>query len=126
MLNILNKNYQIQDVYSAKLSTGEKVKFEDADSTRVRLGGRFSYAVNERLTPYAGLAWEHEFDGKAKARTNGYDIDAPKLKGDTGIAEFGLVLKPAATSPLSLDLGVQGYAGRREGVTGNLRVQYEF
>ncbi|MDR0528531.1 MAG: autotransporter-associated beta strand repeat-containing protein [Zoogloeaceae bacterium] len=74
----------------------------------------------------AGLAWEHEFDGKAKAKTNGYNIDAPKLKGDTGAAELGLVLKPAAASPLSLELGVQGYAGRREGVAGSVRMRYEF
>jgi outer membrane autotransporter protein len=115
-----------QEGDSVRLSTGEEVKFEDADSARVRLGGRFSYAVNDRLTHYAGLAWEHEFDGKAKAKTNGYDIDAPKLKGDTGAAELGLVLKPGAASPLSLELGVQGYAGRREGVTGSVRVKYEF
>ena len=28
--------------------------------------------------------------------------------------------------PLSLDLGVQGYVGKREGVTGSLQIRYAF
>ncbi len=73
-----------------------------------------------------GAAYEHEFDGKAKATTNGYSIDAPSLRGGTVVGEAGLALKPSRTLPLSLDLGVQGYAGKREGVTGSLRVGFEF
>jgi len=47
------------------LSTGDRITFKDADSSRTRLGSRFSYAVNEFVSPYIGAAWEHEFDGKA-------------------------------------------------------------
>ncbi|MDR0563761.1 MAG: autotransporter-associated beta strand repeat-containing protein [Azoarcus sp.] len=125
-----------QEGDSVRLSTGEEVKFEDADSMRLRLGGRLSYThtlndrfayalLSDRLTPYVGLAWEHEFDGKAKAKTNGYNIDSPNLKGNTGVAEIGFVLN-SATLPLSLDLGVQGYGGQRKGVTGSVRMKFEF
>ena len=109
-----------------RLSTGDQVKFEDVDSHRLRLGGRLAYAVNEYVNPYIGAAYEHEFDGKAKATTYGYGIDSPELAGGTGIGELGLTLKPAKNLPLSCDLGVQGYVGRREGVTGSLQVKYEF
>ena len=111
---------------SVTLSTGDPVRFKNADSSRLRLGGRFAWAVNEHVSPYAGAAWEHEFDGKARATAHGFDIDAPSLSGDTGIGELGLTLTPSASLPLYFDLGVQGYVGRREGVTGSLQVKFEF
>jgi outer membrane autotransporter protein len=111
---------------SVTLSTGERVRFKDADSSRLRLGGRFTCVVNEHFSPYVGAAWEREFDGKARASTNGFALDAPSLRGDTGIGEIGLTLTPSAALPLFFDLGVQGYAGRREGVTGSLQARFEF
>ncbi len=70
------------------------------DSSRLRSGGRFAYTVNE--------------------------YSAPSLRGDTGIGELGLTWAPSATLPLSVDLGVQGYVGTREGVSGNLQITWEF
>lgn len=111
---------------SITLSTGDPIDFDDVYSSRLRFGSRFAYAVNEYVSPYVGAAWEHEFDGKARASTNGYDIKAPSLRGDTGIGELGLTFTPSQTLPLSFDLGVQGYAGKREGVTGSLQAKWEF
>ena len=111
---------------SVRLSTGDPVKFKDTDSIRTRLGARFAYAVNDYVAPYIGAAWEHEFDGKQKATTYGYDIDKPSLFGSTGIGELGLTLKPSKDLPLSFDLGVQGYVGKRQGVTGSLQAKFEF
>jgi hypothetical protein len=42
------------------------------------------------------------------------------------MGELGLTWKPSKTLPLSFDLGVQGYAGKREGVAGSLQVKFEF
>jgi outer membrane autotransporter protein len=113
---------------TVRLSTGDPVKFADVDSQRLRLGAKYRRALGDdpAFSAYAGLAWEYEFDGKAKAKTNGYKIDAPKLKGGSGVLELGLTLTPTPTKPLTLDLGLQGYAGQREGVTGSLRVNYKF
>jgi hypothetical protein len=108
------------------LSTGDRISFKAVDSHRLRLGGRFAYAVNDFVSPYAGAAYEHEFDGKARATAYGYAIDTPSLKGDTGIGELGLVVKPSKGLPLSCDVGVQGYVGERQGVTGSLQIRYEF
>ena len=111
---------------SVRLSTGDPVNFKDADSSRLRLGSRFAYAVNEHVSPYIGAAYEHEFDGRARATTYGYSIDAPSIRGSTGIGELGLSLRPSMNMPLSFDLGVQGYTGKREGVTGSLQVKWTF
>ena len=115
-----------QEGDSLRLSTGDPVRFKASDSNRLRFGSRFGYAVNEYLSPYIGAAWEHEFDGKARATTNGHDIDAPSLRGDTGMGELGLTLTPSSSLPLVFDLGVQGYVGKREGVTGSLQVRFDF
>lgn len=109
---------------------GDPVRFKAANSQRWRNGARFSYAVDTesgtRFTPYIGAAYDHEFDGKAKASTNGYAIDAPDLKGGTGVGELGLIFKPAAGSAFSMDLSMQGYTGVREGVGGSFQLKYEF
>jgi outer membrane autotransporter protein len=104
----------------------DHVNFKDADSLRTRLGGRFAYSLNEYVSPYLGAYWEHEFDGKLRASVNGQSLSSPSLRGDTGMGELGLSLKPSQSLPLSFDLGVQGYTGKREGVTGSLQVKWEF
>jgi hypothetical protein len=73
-----------------------------------------------------GAAWEREYDGKARASIHGHRLDTPDLKGDTAVLEAGFVLTPATSQNLTLELGVQGHAGKREGVTGSFRVNYRF
>jgi outer membrane autotransporter protein len=111
---------------SVRLATGDPIKFKAVDSSRLRFGGRVTYAVNEHVSPYIGAAYEREFDGKARATTNGFDIPAPSIRGDTGIGEIGLTLTPSKNLPLSIDVGVQGYVGKRQGVTGSLQVKWTF
>jgi hypothetical protein len=111
---------------TVRLSTGEPVKFEAVDSSRTRLGARWSHSVSQNGQLYLGAAWEREYDGKAKASVHGYRLATPDLKGNTGILEAGFTLNPTATSPLVLDVGLQGYTGKREGVTGSFRVNYRF
>ncbi|GHU06090.1 hypothetical protein FACS1894158_11420 [Betaproteobacteria bacterium] len=97
------------------------------DSQRTRLGARWSLALNKQARAYVGAAWEHEYDSKAKASVGDYQIAAPKLKGDTGMLELGVTLNPSTTSSAwTLDFGVQGYTGKREGVTGSLKARYSF
>ncbi|MDR1889792.1 MAG: autotransporter outer membrane beta-barrel domain-containing protein, partial [Zoogloeaceae bacterium] len=111
---------------TATLTTGEPVKFQSIDSRRTRLGARWDETLNPMVAFYAGAAWEHEYAGKAKADIYGYRLDTPDLQGDTGMAEVGVTLKPTPGKPLSLDVGIQGYTGKREGVTGSLKVNYAF
>ncbi len=106
--------------------SGDKVRFDSAESLRTRLGGRFNYAVCDYATPYVGAYWEHEFDGKQRSSVNGVGVGSPSLKGDTGVGELGLTIRPVKDSGFSMDLGVQGYTGVREGVTGSLQLKFEF
>ena len=60
----------------------------------------------------------------AKATTYGYGIDAPSLRGSTGVGELGVSVKVQRALPLALDFGVQGYVGKREGVAGSVQVRW--
>jgi len=111
---------------AVRLSTDDPVRFADINSHRLRVGGRFVYTGSDLINPYAGLAYEQEFGGEAKATVYGFPIDAPSLQGGTGIGELGLAMKATKDTPLSLDLGVQGYVGTREGISGSLRMRYDF
>jgi outer membrane autotransporter protein len=109
---------------------GERYTFDDIDSHRWRTGGRFSYDAGldngAVFTPYIGAAFDYEFDSKAHGSVNGRDIDSPDIEGATGMGELGLAFKPSADSGLSLDLGIQGYTGKRKGVSGSFQVKFEF
>ncbi|MDR3089443.1 MAG: hypothetical protein LBU39_06460 [Desulfobulbaceae bacterium] len=107
------------------LSTSDEINFVDIDSHRTVIGARYTWVAKSWLVPYVGAAWEHEFDGEAKAKVYGYDIDAPSLDGDTGMAEVGINMGSNSGS-LAFDLGAQGYAGAREGVSGTLRMVYRW
>ncbi|MCL2010436.1 MAG: autotransporter outer membrane beta-barrel domain-containing protein [Synergistaceae bacterium] len=111
---------------SVLVSTGEHVNFQDVNSHRLRFGGRFSHSMSQFVRGYVGAAWEHEFDGKAGAFADGYSLGSSSLSGSTGIGELGLLMTPSPTMPLFIDLGIQGYTGSREGVTGRLEVRWEF
>ena len=116
-----------QNSDNVKLTTGETVKFKAVDSQRTKLGARWSATLSQQTRAYAGVAWEHEYDGEAKASIHGYKLDAPKLKGDTGMLELGVSLNPKTTKQgWKLDLGVQAYTGKREGVLGSLKARYDF
>ncbi|MDR1835137.1 MAG: autotransporter outer membrane beta-barrel domain-containing protein [Fusobacteriaceae bacterium] len=110
------------------LSSGEEVAFDAAKSSRLRLGARLSPNKSARFRPYAAAYYEYEFDGAAKAEivAAGLPIASPSLKGATGIGEVGVVFQPSAFIPFTVDVALQGYTGKRKGVTGTLHFQYRF
>jgi outer membrane autotransporter protein len=106
------------------LSTGDEIDFKSVDSHRLRAGTRLTFELSERFTPYLGAAYEHEMDGKSQAIAYGRYLPEPRLKGGTGIGELGLNFK--ATEKFNVELGVKGYVGKREGVSGVLQINYKF
>jgi hypothetical protein len=108
------------------LATGEPVKFHAVNSHRTQLGARWSRAFRPNAHAWIGLAWEHEYDGKAKASIYGFRLATPSMDGDAGILETGFTLTPTSARPWTLEFGLQGYTGKREGVTGSLRANYHF
>lgn len=114
-----------QDGDHATIS-GDHIRFQDMTSSRLQGGARFHYAMTPTIRPYAGAAYEWQCNGTARAATYGQDIAAPTLRGGTGIAELGVIFQLAAGKPMFIDVGVKGYAGKREGVSGNLQFRAAF
>ena len=118
-----------EDDDSVTTSTGDPVHFKDTDSQRLRGGTRLSYDLSHEtvtVAPYIGAAYEHEFDGEAKATTYGHDIEVLDLQGGTGIGEVGINLQPVEDGGFGIDLGIQGYTGVREGFGGSAQMKWEF
>ncbi|MDR1832434.1 MAG: hypothetical protein LBQ97_06875 [Fusobacteriaceae bacterium] len=110
---------------SLRLSTGDPIDFGAIDSHRFQLGMKVIHNYNTSMASYAALIYDRTWDGEATATTNGYAIESSSLRGETGIGELGLVWNP--TDPFSVDIGVQGYrGGAREGLSGTLKLKYEF
>jgi hypothetical protein len=109
---------------SAKLSTGEHLKFDAMHSERVRAGAKWTTEVTKQVAPYVGIAYEYAFNGKAKSEAEGHQIEAPEFKGGTGIVNMGMTFAPGATVPLYVDLDASGYVGKRQGVAGGVKLKY--
>lgn len=118
--------YTHQGSSSAELSTGEHMEFDSVVSQRARLHGRLSWQATSSIQPYVGIAFEHEFDGTADSTIDGMRIESPSLGGNTWMGEMGLSVLASHTLPLHVNLGVQGYTGFMEGVTGSLQVLWRF
>lgn len=104
---------------------GSNVEFDAVKSKRSRLGFRFNHATSDVRSIYAGLAWQHEFDGSACATADGYSTPSPSIKGNSMMAELGVNVAPKS-SPVSFDLGVSGWAGKQKGYSLNANMLWSF
>ena len=105
---------------------GEEYAFDAVDSTRARIGARVSKAYNNRGTGYAGLAYEYEFDGAAKATVLGFSTPSPSIKGSSGLLELGYILQPKGANDPAIDINLQGWGGKKQGFTGNVNFVWKF
>lgn len=105
---------------------GEVYDFDAVDSTRARLGARVSKAYSERGTGYVGLAYEYEFDGEARATVKGFSTPAPSIKGSSGLVELGYILQPQGVNDPTINIGLQGWGGKKQGFTGNVDFVWTF
>lgn len=98
----------------------ERFSMDDTTTHAVRLGARLEGAF-QTFDWYAGLAYEHVFDGKAKGELKFAGataaLDAPSLKDDSAIVDLGFTMKPEANGPWTIGVGLKGYAGDRRGGT---------
>lgn len=107
----------------------ERFSMDDTTTHAVRLGARLEGAF-QTFDWYAGLAYEHVFDGKAEGELKFAGataaLDAPSLKDDSAIVDLGFTMKPEANGPWTIGVGLKGYAGDRRGGTGSVNVLYTF
>lgn len=105
---------------------GDPFSFGAADSQRIRTGTRVTYTPAPAVSLFAGAAYEHEFSGKLRGTTYGFDIpDAPSLRGDTGRGELGVIFHPGQGA-LAVELGLQGATGVYDSIGGMLQLSYTF
>ena len=103
----------------------ERGHFDAVDSHRIRIGARLTHKINERNSFYGGLAYQYEFNGDARATFSGNGVPSPSLKGSSGMLELGWQVKPG-DGPLTLDLGVTGWAGKQRGGSVQLGATWTF
>ena len=111
---------------SAHLSSGETYDFDAVNSQCLRIGTRYTHGETALSQFYAGLAWEYEFDGDARANYDGDSTPSPSLKGGSALLELGYRFAPKADSRVSYDLSLSGWQGKRQGVTGGVSVKWAF
>ncbi len=105
---------------------GDTIHFDDINSQRVQINGDLTHNYSKAVAFRTGLGFEYELDGKAKSSTYGYDIAAPGVKDGTTILTVGSTVKPLDAQPLSLDVNVSGYTGKRDGIGGSIKFGYAF
>lgn len=103
----------------------DNMNFDSVDSHRLRIGARLTHKVNEQNSFYGGLAYQYEFSGDARATYRGQSAPSPSVKGGSGMLELGWQVKPGR-SPVTIELGVIGWAGKQRGITGQLGFNWKF
>lgn len=104
----------------------DQITFNAINSHRLRTGAKLSHQANNNLKTYLDMAYEYEFSGAAKATASGDTLPYISVKGGTAIAEVGLVYKPKNMDKFETKLGIQGYVGKRQGVSGNIELKWKF
>ena len=103
---------------------GVRFDLDEISSRRLRAGFRYKQDKTENLKAYAGLAYEHEFAGTASGHVGELKMLEPDIKGGSAMAELGVQYQKQG-SPWKLDLGLQGFTGRKESISANLGAWYE-
>lgn len=123
--NLYGKYFHTE-VDGGSLSIGsDRFEFSRMTSDRIRLGARYTARAEGAWSPYAGLAWEYEFDGAGAMRAGGFDAPEESLRGGTVIGEAGVTWRPS-DSRWRASLLLRGYAGERDGVSGTAQISYSF
>jgi hypothetical protein len=113
---------------NVSLTTGETLRLEDLDSHMVRGGGRLTRDITNKFSIYGGGYFEYEFDSSVMAidPISEFEFVNPELKGGTGVFEIGAISHANNNDRLSVEFGIQGYTGKFRGLSGGVRVGYEF
>lgn len=106
----------------------ERVRFDAADSHRLKAGARLTFMPRKRVDVYAGAYYVHEFGGDPGARNcvTGTALNTLDMGGASGVFELGVSILPTRSRNVVVDLMVTGSTGTRKGVGGHLSVGWNF
>ena len=118
------------DTVSLGTADHERLKSEDTKTHTMQVGAMLRGTTPENISWRFGLAYEHVADGDAEStvftKTDLVALDIPTLEGDSGIVDLGITMRSKPTDPMALDLGLKGYVGDYQGVTGTVTWSYAF
>ncbi|MDR2338768.1 MAG: autotransporter outer membrane beta-barrel domain-containing protein, partial [Deltaproteobacteria bacterium] len=118
MTHVRGQNIHIGDT--------DVIAYESTTSKRIRAGIRFTKTFNDNISGFIGGYYDREYDNQAKAKVYGMDLQTVGLKGATGMFELGAIVKSSTNEHLSVEFGLQGYTGVFKGISGGIRLGYEF
>ena len=111
---------------STSFDFGGQYELDALTSKVLRIGARYTIKRGGKWNYYGGLAYEHEFDGKATGTADGFAIRGTDPSGGSVRMELGATMEPDAKSPWKLDLNLSGFAGKKRGMTGGVSVALMF
>jgi hypothetical protein len=96
------------------------------DELTFRGGARYTFSLSPQTDLYLGGYYESLFYRRRVGTSSVPDLSRFR-PGNTGIFEFGAILRPRNTWPgLRFSFGVQYYVGRYRGVSGGFSLEYGF
>ena len=117
---------------SVSFDAGGRYDLDGVNSNILRIGTRYTVKKNEKFNYYGGLAVEHEFSGNATGTyiapggAIGLGLRGADISGTSVRGELGAIFQPDDKTPLTLDLNLTGFAGKKRGLSGGLSALWHF
>ena len=106
---------------------GAHISIDSINAHRVQAGSMLEFLPGSNLRPYLGLTVEQtiaaEASGTATDAKGTMDLNASDLEGTTGILSAGWTYSAGS---FSTELGLNGYAGTRNGFSGQIQASWTF
>lgn len=107
---------------------GARFDFEALNAHRIQIGSLLEYRYSSTLRPYFGATLEQTIRAKAQGAARDsqglLELHPSNLEGSTGIFSAGWTY--AEENGFSCEFGVNGYAGVRNGVSGQIQGTWNF
>lgn len=123
-LDIYGKYLWTHQTAANTIMLDETIDFAALNSHRIRIGARVDSKGNGKSSVYAGLAYEYELGGRAGANIADMVEPVSGMRGGSALIEVGAIHK--ANSVFSMDLGLNAYMGKRQGLGGRASLKWTF
>ena len=125
----INYFYDGREGENYRSKSGVEYHLDALNLHRAQVGSVFEYAYTSTLRPYVALTYEYAFKADAKGKFTDQDgsmaLNAADLEGSTGIASMGWTYQNEAKS-FEFDIGLNGYVGKRQGVSAQAQAAWKF
>lgn len=110
-------------------ASATRFDYDGLNSHRIQIGGFAECALSDAFRPYVGLTFEQILSAEAKSTATDAQgslaLRGSDMEGNTGIVSLGWTTGNAADG-FSFEAGLNGYFGKRRGVTGQVQANWRF